>query len=186
MDLKSKHFLRLTGEQLKAGYFNGKTVKVKTYAELFSDNDKNITANVNINTFLPPPQPTLDNEDDPAERIDFPFVNPVTMYRNYDLKVNLDTKLKIREKNGTINSYGYFNVDDLTLNVAHIKLPKSYLHAKTFGTNLDLDTNVYVTQNATLNLLGKLNYSNHPKMDMIIKSSEIKFNEAVEYKINKK
>ena len=33
----------------------------------------------------------LDKEDDPAERIDIPFINPVTMYRNYDLKADLDT-----------------------------------------------------------------------------------------------
>ncbi|MCQ2754457.1 MAG: AsmA family protein, partial [bacterium] len=178
-DLQSKHYLKLTGEQLKAGYFNGKTVKVKTYAEIFSDENKNITANVNINTFLPPPAPALDTEDDPAERIDFPFINPVTMYRKYNLKTNLDTKLKVRENRGEINSYGYLNIDGLTLNVAHIKLLESYLHAKMFGTNVDLDTNLYVTQNAKLNLLGKLNYSKHPKMDMAIKSSEIKFNDLL-------
>ena len=27
--------------------------------------------------------------------IDIPFINPVEMYRKYDLKANLDTKLKI-------------------------------------------------------------------------------------------
>ena len=42
-DLKTKHYLKLAGEELKAGYFNGKRVKVKTYAELFSDENKNIT-----------------------------------------------------------------------------------------------------------------------------------------------
>ena len=45
---------------------------------------KNITANIDINTFLPKIEPSLDSEDDPAERIEIPFVNPVTMYRNYD------------------------------------------------------------------------------------------------------
>ena len=54
-DLETKHYLNLTGEELVAGYFNGKRVKLKTLAELYSDKNKNITANVNINTFLPPP-----------------------------------------------------------------------------------------------------------------------------------
>ena len=83
-DLKSKHFLNLRGEELSFGYFNGKTAKLKTYAELYSDENKNITANIDINTFLPKFGTKLDKEDDPAERIDIAFVNPVTMYRNYD------------------------------------------------------------------------------------------------------
>ena len=76
-DLKSKHYLDLKGEELVLGYFNGKTAKVKTYAELYSDENKNITANVNLNTFLPEFGTKLDKEDDPAERVDIPFVNPI-------------------------------------------------------------------------------------------------------------
>ena len=175
-DLKSKHYLKLSGEELSAGYFNGKRVKAKTYAELFSDENKNITANVNINTFLPPPAPALDAEDDPAERIDIPFINPVEMYRKYDLKANLDTKLSI---NKDLNSYGYFNVEDITMKVSHLTLPKSYLRAKTFGQTVELDTNIYPAKDQNITLLGKLNYSSHPKMDLIIKTAEIKFNDML-------
>ena len=70
-DLKSKHTLSLKGEQLRLGYFNGKFVKVKTHAELFSDDNKNIDLIADINTFLPKPKPGLDAEDDRAERITF-------------------------------------------------------------------------------------------------------------------
>ena len=127
-DLESKHYLKLAGEELVAGYFNGKRAKLRTNAELFSDENKNVTANVNINIFLPPPAPALDKEDDPAERIDIPFINPVEMYRKYDLKANLDTKLKI---NRDLNSYGYFNLENITMKVSHLTLPESYLRAKT-------------------------------------------------------
>lgn len=178
-DLKSGHYLSLTGEELVAGYFNGKRVKLKTYAELFSDENKNITANVKINTFLPPPVPALDEEDDPAERIDIPFVNPVTMYRNYDLKANLDTKLKVNNGRDGISSYGYFNVEDITLKVSHLTLPTSYLRAKTFGQTVTLDTNIYPAKEQNIALLGKLNYSSHPKMDMSIKTAQIKFNDML-------
>ena len=178
-DLKSGHYLKLNGEKLTAGYFNGKSVKVKTYAELFSDEDKNITANVNINTFLPPPAPALDKEDDPAERIDIPFVNPVTMYRNYDLKANLDTKLKIRNSKTGINSYGYFNIENVSLKVSNLFLPESYLKVKTFGKNVDLDTNIYATKGQNIELLGKLKYGKHPKMGMHIKTADIKFNDLI-------
>ena len=178
-DLKSNHYLKLAGEELVAGYFNGKTAKFRTYAELFSDENKNITANVNINTFLPPPAPALDKEDDPAERIDIPFINPVSMYRLYDLKANLDTKLKVRDSKRGVNSYGYFNVEDITMKVSHLTLPSSYLRAKTWGQNVELDTNIYTAKDQNIELLGKLNYSKHPRMNMAIKTAEIKFNDML-------
>ena len=178
-DLKSKHYLDLKGEQLVLGYFNGKSAKVKTYAELFSDENKNITANIDINTFLPPVEPSLDSEDDPAERIEIPFVNPVTMYRNYDLKANLDTKLRIRNHNDNLTSYGHFDINNISLKVGNLKLPESYLRVKTFGSNVDLDTNIYAAQNQNIQLLGKFNYSHHPKMDMSIKTTDIKFNDLI-------
>lgn len=178
-DLKSKHYLDLHGEELTLGYFNGKSAKVKTNAELYSDTNKNITANVNIDTFLPEFGTKLDEEDDPAERVEIPFVNPVTMYRNYDLKANLDTKLRIRNHNENLTSYGHFDIDNISLKVGNIKLPESYFRAKTFGSNVNLDTNIYAAQNQNIQLLGKLNYSKHPKLDMYVKTADIKFNDLV-------
>ena len=178
-DLSSKHYLELKGEELTLGYFNGKSAKIKTYAELFSDTNKNITANINIDTFLPKFGTELDEEDDPAQRVDIPFINPVTMYRNYDLKADLDTKLRVRNHRDEITSYGHFNIDGITLKVGNLKLPQSYLHAKTFGTNIDLDTNIYPVQGQNIQLLGKLNYGKHPKINMDIKTDIIKFNDLV-------
>ncbi len=179
-DLNSGHFLELRGEELKAGYYNGKTAKFKTYAELYSDDKKNITANIDINTFLPPAAEGLDEEDDPAERIDFPFINPVTMYRNYDLKADADAKLYIRSYGaGDISSFGHFNVDGLTMKISHIQLPTSYLHAKTFKTNVWLDTNLNVTDKQNIKLLGRFNYGKHPDMDMSIDSGKIYFNDLI-------
>ena len=175
-DLESKHYLKLKGENLTLGYFNGKRAKLRTYAELFSDENKNITANININTFLPAPAPALDKEDDPAERIDIPFINPVEMYRKYDLKANLNTDLRI---NKDLNSYGYFNIENITMKVAHLILPESYLKTKTFGKTIELDTNIYPAKDQNIILLGKLNYSLHPKMDMAIKTADIKFNDML-------
>lgn len=178
-DLKSGHYLKLNGEKLSVGYFNGKSLRVKTYAELFSDENKNITANVNIDTFLPPPAPALDKEDDPAERIDIPFVNPVTMYRNYDLKANLDTKLRVRNSKTGINSYGHLNIEGISLKVSNLVLPESYLRAKTFGKNVNLDTNIYTAKEQNIQLLGKLKYGKHPKLAMSINTADIKFNDLI-------
>lgn len=178
-DLKSKHYLDLHGDELILGYFNGKSAKIKTYAELFSDENKNISANIDINTFLPTVEPSLDEEDDPAERIDIPFVNPVTMYRNYDLKANIDTKLFVRNHNDRIISFGYANIDGVRLKVGHLTIPESYFRAETFGTNVYLDTNIFPAKDQNIKLLGQLNYGKHPQIDMSLKSSDIKFNDLI-------
>ena len=179
-DLNTGHYLDLHGEKLVAGYFNGKRAKLKTYAELFSDKNRNITANVDINTFIPKSEPKLDAEDDPAERIDIPFINPVSMYQNYDLKADLDTKLRINtHKDGSITSFGHLNIEGITMKISHLTLPSSYLRIKTFGSTIDMDTNIYAAPEQNIQLLGKYNYSKHPKMDMNIKTGEIKFNDLL-------
>ncbi len=178
-DLKSKHCLKLKGEELHLGYFNRKTAKIKTHAELFNDDNKNIDIIADINTFLPKPAPKLDSEDDKAERIDIAFVNAVTMFRNYDPKFNVDTKIKVRKGETGITSYGHFNLEDLTLKISNITIPNSYLRAKCFGTSVNLDSNLYLTKEQNLELLGKLNYGKHPSTDMNIKTANIKFNDLL-------
>lgn len=178
-DLKTSHYLNLNGEQLKVGYFNGKTIKVKTYAELFTDENKNITADLNIDTFLPPPAPKLDAEDDKAERIEIPLPNFVDLYRTYDLKASIASKLKIRNGKKGISSYGYAYIENITLKVSKLTIPESHFRAKTFGQTAEIDTNIMLTKDQNIELLGKLNYSRHPRVDMNIKSAEIKFNDLL-------
>ena len=178
-DTKSGHYLDLHGDELRAGYFNGKVAKIKTYAELFSDNNKNLALNIDINTFVPKREPSLDSEDDPAERIDIPFMNPVDLYRTYNLKANIDTKLRVREHNGDIASYGYINIDGVTLKVSHLQLPESYIHIKTYKHTVDIDSNIYPAREQNIQLLGKMNYSKHPWLDMNIKTAKIQFNDML-------
>ena len=178
-DTKSGHFLDLHGDELRAGYFNGKVAKLKTYAELFSDNNKNLSINLDLNTFIPNREPSLDAEDDPAERIDIPFMNPVELYRTYNLKANIDTKLRVREHKGDITSYGYLNIDGVTLKVSHLQLPESYIHVKTFRHIVETDTNIYPAQGQNVQILGKMNYSKRPWLDMNIKTAKIQFNDML-------
>ncbi len=175
-DLATKHYLDLHSDKLIFGYFNGKRIKLKTNAQLYSDKNQNVTANIDINTFLPAPAPQLDKEDDPAEKIDIIFVNPVTTYQNYDLKTNIEAKLRINSnRRGEISSFGHVNIENLTMRISKIQLPESYLRIKTFGQNIDIDTNIYTAKDENLNLLGKINYSKHPKTDMSIKTGTIRF-----------
>ena len=179
-DLQSKHYLDLKGDKLTFGYFNGKTAKIKTFAQLHSDENVNINANIDISSFIPKIEPSLDEEDDPAQKVEIPFVNPVTMYRNYDLRANLYSKLKIiSDKNDKIKSYGYIDVEDLTMKIGDISLPKSYFKAKAFGKNVWLDTNLNITEKQSINLGGKINYGENPDANLNIKTDKIHFNDLL-------
>lgn len=178
-DEKTNHNLQLSGELLKLGYFNGKTAKFKTIAELTSDGEKNIVADININTFLPPFEPSLDEEDDKPEKIELPFINPVLMYQKYDLKSNVATKLKIRENDGLYKLYGFVNVDNTTLRLSNYQLPECYFHGKFRGTKATIATDISATQNERLRLNGKFDYGNHKKMDLQVNSDKIHFQNLI-------
>ncbi len=178
-DLASGHYLALTGDELSAAFNNMKTFKVKTETSFSSDEDVNIKANVDINSFIPPAA-EIDEEDDPDYRADMDFVNPVLMYRDYDLKTNIDTKLKARlSRKGNIILHGFVDVEDLTMNLSGYQLPKSYFRAKFKGNSADLDTNIYVAKNQNIRLCGNVNYSKHPKIDLLINSKPIYFNDLI-------
>ena len=171
-DLKTGDFLKLCGDELVLGYNNGKSFSLKTLAELYINQTKNITANIDINTFIPQ-QSKLDEEDDAAQRVEIPFINPVSMYKAYDLKTNIDSKIKIRNKDGLIVSKGYLNVDNFTLNLAGMQLPESKLHLITRGTKAQIDSDLFITPEEKLSVSGKLKYGKNPFADLKVNSTQI-------------
>ena len=179
-DTKNKHNLVLKGDEFTFGYFNGKTIKAKTNAQLISDGKTNINANINIDTFLPPPN-KLDEEDDKMQRAEMPYANIVEIYRTYDLKVNADTKLKIREKDGKYKLWGYANIDDLTLKLSNYSLPKSYAHVKFCKDNASVDTDIKVADNQAIKILGKIKYNKNPKADLSIHTDRIYFKSLMNF-----
>ena len=176
-DLKAGHKLTLKGEQLKVGYFNGKVAKLKTDAQLLNDEDVNITANLDVNTFIPTFEPKEVEEVDDEAVFALPFVNPVSVYRDYNLKSDINSKLKIRQcrKNKRIWAKGYLNVDNTTLTLSGLELPKSYFNLLAKGQTLDIDSNFYVTELENIALLGKLNYGKKPYADFSLQSSKVHF-----------
>ncbi len=176
-DLKTAHSLTLQGENLVLGY-NGKKFKVKTNAQLLSDKNTNITANINLDCFIPKAS-KLDKEDDPQEIIDIPFVNPVLVYRDYDPKGNIVLDMKVRQHKNTILTYGMLNLDNLTLSLSGVNLPPSYLHLNTRGTKADIDTNLVIKENQGINIQGLVNYGKSKFADLKIKSDKIYFNDVI-------
>ena len=177
-DLKTADTLKLNGNELVLGYRNGESILLKTNAELFINETKNINANIDIDTIIPK-QSKLDEEDDKAQRVEIPFINPVAMYKAYDLKANIDSKIKIRNKNKQIISNGYFNIDNFTINLAGLKLPESKIHFTSKGTKVNLDTDLYITNEEKISVLGMLNYGAKPATDIKITSNEIHINNVI-------
>lgn len=176
-DNAANHKLTLKGEQLKAGYFNGKTVKLKTEAKFLSDEDTNIIANLNIDSFLPKFSSSPQEDEDDEAVFALPFINPVTEYRNYNLKSNINSKLKLREnkKDNKIYMNGYINVEDTTVTLSGLQLPKSHFKLQANGTKVNIDTNIFVTNNEYLKLFGNVDYGKKPYVDMSLKSSKVHF-----------
>ncbi len=175
-DTKASHKLTLKGNQVKLGYFNGKTAKLKADAEFLSDNDKNITADVDIDTFLPKFTSEPAEEDDEAV-FELPFVNPVSVYRDYSLKSDVKSKLKIRKgkKDDKIWAKGFLNVEDTTVTLSGMELPKSYFRLLAKGHKAEFDTNLFVTDKEYMNLSGELSNGKKPYVDLSLKSTQVHF-----------
>ena len=172
-DLLTGHFLELKGDKLIAGYNNGKFAKVRTSASVFSDEKENITLNIALNSYIPSAKPT-DPDDDPVEKVVLPFVNPVTVYQEYDLKSDVDMKVKIRQtKEGKPLLRGHLNIENTTLNLAGYQLPKWSIKTIFRGTEIRTDSNIFVAQNQNLNIKGKLNYGKRPFADLDLVSNPI-------------
>ena len=178
-DLKSKHYLTLRGENLAAAFYNMKTFKVKTYAEFLSDENVNMTAKIDLNSFIPPAR-ELDEEDDPDYRADMGFVNPVLLYRDYNLKTDISAKIKARlNSKGQIVLHGNAAVENLTMHISDYQLPKSFFRVKLNGDSANVDTNLYIAHEKNITVTGNVNYSKHPKLDLNINSKKIYFNDLI-------
>lgn len=177
-DLKTGNYLKLKGDELLFAYRNGESIALKTNADLFINDKKNINANIDIDTIIPQ-QSKLDEEDDKAQRVEIPFVNPVSMYMAYDLKANVDSKIKIRTKDKRLVSNGHFNVDNFSIKLAGLELPESKLHLTTRGTKADIDTDLYITKEEKISVLGMLNYAKKPSTDIKITSTKIQLDDVL-------
>lgn len=163
-DLKAKHGIHLAGDQIKAMYYHRHKLKVKTAAKLYSDEDPVVNLNVDLCSIMPPPR-KLDKEDDTNYRADIGFVNPVTIYRTYNIKTNIDAKLKLKKKvNGKLALNGYANIDDFTMNLSGYRIPESFIHTKFRGYKTFINTNLYVAPNQNIRAFGYFDSGRHPKM----------------------
>ncbi len=171
-DLQTGEYLKLHGDKLLFGYNNGDSVSLKTNAQFSLNEESKINADVDIDTIIPKAS-KLDDEDDKPERVEIPFVNPITVYKEYDLKANIVSKIKVRRNDNQIVSRGFFNIDNFSIKLSDIQLPESMFHLKTSGTKAVVDTNLFITDEEKLSLLGMVNYSKRPSLDLKFTSDKI-------------
>lgn len=175
-DVKASHKLTLKGDDIKLGYFNGEKATLKTNSKLLSDDQTNITADLDVKTFLPKfnPQPQDDDDDTVFE---LPFVNPVTEFRNYDLKSKISSKIKIKKnkKSGKIWAKGFVNIDDTNVKLSGLQLPDSYFRLNVNGHVASVDTNLYVTDSENIQFLGNFGFGHAPFVDCSLKSTKVHF-----------
>ncbi|MBE7713213.1 MAG: hypothetical protein E7Z87_05670 [Cyanobacteria bacterium SIG26] len=176
-DLQTDHKLTLLGNELKLGYFNGKIAKLKTDAKLLSDESTNIIANIDINTFIPELTPQPQEEIDNEEKFELPFINPVSVYRDYNLKSNISAKLKLRQKKDKkIWAKGFANIDNTTVTLLGKELPESYFALLAKGQITDIDTVLYATDKEYIHLISSIGYGKEPFIDLTVKSPQVYFN----------
>ena len=175
-DPSINHSLTLRGDELILGYNSASnTVRVKTIAQLLSDDNQNILADIKLSTVLPQVE-AAEEENDPDEVIQIPFINLIEIYQKYDLKTNIVSRLKVRQA-GDLGYfvYGFLNVDNLNLKLGDIRLPDSFLHAKFHGKQIEYLSDIYAKNDEKINIEGMFKFDKHPRMKTNIVTDEIHF-----------
>ncbi len=177
-DTKTGENLAFSGEELRAGYFNGKNVKVKTIAELKLNNKKMVGFDLDINSALPAATPK-DEEDDKLYMLQIPYYDAIGIYKNYNVKANVSSKLKIRNTRRGFVSRGYFNVDDFEYNLASYVLPKSYFHTEFLGKKLKFDSNIYLSKKDKAQILALVRYGRFKGLNLTVKTDKIQISDLI-------
>lgn len=172
-DRKNNHNLALCGDNFEAS-FNGKHLTVKSDAKVKYDENTNITINADIKTYIPTIEVNEQKQEETTQEI--PFINPVEMFGKFDPKANADIKLSIDEGKKLPKIHGHIYITDTTLTLDKVKMPTSYIKADFGGFNVNIDSNLCLTESEKATILGSVNYGNKFNTDMAIKTDKIYLN----------
>ncbi|MBR6098692.1 AsmA family protein [bacterium] len=175
-DEKNSHKLVLKGDEIKLGYDNGETANLKADLHVLSDDSENITANVDIDTSLPKFTPQ-EKEEDLEAVFAVPFVNPVTTYRTYNLKSDIDSRLKIRmnSKNKNVKAFGHLNIEDTQITMSGLEFPKSHFRFNANDNIINIDSDLYVTEFDDILFNGCFRHGKNPYLNLSIESPKVYF-----------
>lgn len=146
-----------------------KHANVKTKGAVLLNGKENISYDFDIDTFLPNMTEASQGENSAQQPIIF---NPVKAYKTYDLKLNANSKLKIRDNNG-IWIKGFTNVENISFKLPNKTLPESFVKLNFQGHKVDIDSNLNITGKEKATIVGQVNYSKKQFIDLSIKTDKI-------------
>src|SRR5574344_741386 len=105
----SKDALAIKGENLIVSKFIlNEHAKIKTEGAILLNNKKNITYDLDIDTYLP----DMSKLTNKKQQTNTPFIfNPVKAFKTYNLKLDANSKIKIRNKNG-LDIKGFADIEN--------------------------------------------------------------------------
>ncbi|MDD3236996.1 MAG: AsmA-like C-terminal region-containing protein [Candidatus Gastranaerophilales bacterium] len=171
-DTNTKNTIKIVCKKLQIdkGELN-KKVRIKTIGNIYANKDKNISYNINLDTFLPPiTQEEANNE------ITTQFINPINSFIKFAPTADILCNLKVREHKDGIHLKGLFKADNMTLTIKGKKLPTSYIVMKFKGHKTDIDSLLHPNEKEQIKFNAYLNTSSHPKIEAIINTDKIELN----------
>ncbi len=146
-------------------------IKILTSGDISVNNKKHATYNAQIESFLP----QVTNTQTPQTPIEIPQItyNPIPVIKKYNFGANIDTNLKISEKNNEIFIKGYLNADKLNYKIQGNNIDKSFIKLGFNGTTIDIDSNLYVDKTEKFTINGLFKSGKKQYIDLKILSKKI-------------
>lgn len=164
--------LKINGNEFKISEFVlGNKIKVTTEGNLTVNDKKHCTYKAQIASFLPQTTETQTT----AEPIVIPEIkfNPIPVIKKYNFGANLDTDLKITQKDKEIFLKGYLNATELNYKLQGQNIDKSFLKLAFNDNKININSNLYVDKNEKFVIDGLFKTGKRQFVDLKILSDKI-------------
>ena len=175
-DEVKKDELKIQGKEFKiTDFILGEKIKITTQGALTLNNNQHCTYNAKILSFLPPME---ENQKQDNELL-IPEIkfNPIPVIKNYNFKANVDTDLKISQKDKDILLKGFLNATELNYKIKGQNIDKSFLKLAFKDSKIDINSNLYVDKNDKFNIEGQFKNGKRQSIDLKILSDKIELSD---------
>lgn len=164
--------LKINGNEFKISEFVlGDKIKISTEGNLTVNNKEHCAYKAKIASFLPQITETQTN----SEPIIIPELkfNPIPVIKKYNFGANLDTELKITQKNKEIFLKGYLNATEINYKIQSKNIDKSFLKLAFNDNKIDINSNLYVDKNEKFIIEGVFKNGKRQFVDLKVISDKI-------------
>lgn len=178
-DKKTSNTIKIKGDRFifdKAEI--NKQFRINTYGQILLNSKSNILYNINIDSFWPIQETVAAT----AETPDIPFFNPINELVKYDLKSDITTELKIRQKkDGDLKIHGFCNIDKLSAILDSQKLPDSFIHIIFKDNKINLNSDLNISENEKATISADIKNPKNLKINLNLKTKKITFKSLQKY-----